>query len=266
MIGLALLSITSAGMAQTPTEKKEEYRIKTVTVQNGEKTVIDTAFNSKEDFNRFMKDNGVDLPQIDREIKLEMAIDEDITETDTSDSKIKQVIKYQIHTDSLMEWNEDILQNGEVPKELIFKLQEIHKGNVDLQNAEELHEYFQSGDSNAEVRVIILKRHIEIKEISDKESKQAQLMLPGKSEELQMTMSPNPAINSVTLQLPQTETNTNNEATVRILDMTGKLIQENKLNVIGSELQVDLDGIATGSYIVHLQSNGQQAYRKLIIQ
>lgn len=59
-------------VAQTPTEKKEEYRIKIMKVEDGKTTSIDTVFHSKNDLHKFHNEHM-------KKLALEGALPEKLT-------------------------------------------------------------------------------------------------------------------------------------------------------------------------------------------
>ncbi len=80
-----------------------------------------------------------------------------------------------------------------------------------------------------------------------------------------MTVSPNPTFNwaAVGITLPQVPEN----ASLRVLDLTGKEVQRHAINGQQQQVVLDTRGLAPGAYLVVFQDAGKPvAQEKLIVQ
>ena len=74
---------------------------------------------------------------------------------------------------------------------------------------------------------------------------------------------PNPATDEVTLQLHQF---IGEAIDLRIYNLTGQLIQQKRFSLVENATErLNINALDAGTYIVEIQSNGQQFSKKLIV-
>lgn len=260
--------MTVAGFGLAQNEEKQEYRIKTVKVINGEKMVIDTSFNSKEALHSYMESTGLNIPHV----LPDEDVDVDIEAGDPGkNKKITKVIKYEMRIEDTIETDDDITLekmeglNSEHRKELLKKINELEDAEIDMEDAEAIHEYLNLGEG-ADVKVMVIHRIIEVEDVSETERKQAKLHKdvmddPG------LMISPNPAQDELIIELKNAITeDAQATPTVTLLDMSGKVVKTIQPESIDNQITVPVNDISKGSYILRYTNGEQSAVKKVIIQ
>ena len=73
---------------------------------------------------------------------------------------------------------------------------------------------------------------------------------------------PNPANTYIQLQFNK---NVNGKVGVQLTDVTGKIIQQQSLNVNGSTLRLNTEKFSAGTYVVKMDYRGEQYFQKVLI-
>jgi hypothetical protein len=82
------------------------------------------------------------------------------------------------------------------------------------------------------------------------------------SEAPQFNLYPNPTSGAVKVQL-----DANSRATrMLVTDLTGRLLLERKLDLAENEIEIDLNDMATGLYLVQIEGAGGSRVKKLVKQ
>ncbi len=262
----AFLFISTMTFAQNEETKKEEYRFKTVKVENGVKTVIDTSFDSKEEMHKYMTDQGINM----HHLPSHMDIEHEDGESNGDRKMVKKIMRYEITVkDSMHDFDHDALSDEDqllLHKVINEKMLHIEDADFDMENPEEIRKYFQLGEEGADIQIIVIKHHIEINEITAEEQKSAKLVEIAASERLEMKVSPNPAENEISISLSPADGQDNAHAQISILDMSGKLVKTVEKEIFSNQIQLNVEDLAQGSYILQLISNDRSAVKKIIIQ
>lgn len=244
-------------------EKVEKFRIKTVTTTNGVKTVLDTTFNTQEELDKFMAEQNV--PHYNNKThKTLTEIDDEVVKG--KNKKVVKIVEYKVseRCDSMK--TEGDVEMEDIRMEIHKKIRNMEDLEVEMENIEEVEEYLDINDSSGDVKVIIIKRTFKISDLTFDEKKEAKIKPMAKAEPLQLMMNPNPANSSVQISIPKTDDKSHQTAKIQILDMTGKKVKSYKTELINSTADIDVAELVSGSYILQLSTDGQQAYKKLIIE
>lgn len=258
-----ILLCSSAFTSAQDIEKVEKFRIKTVTTTNGVKTVLDTTFTTQEDLDKFMAEQNV--PHYNNKThKTLTEIDDEVVKG--KNKKVVKIVEYKVseRCDSMK--TEGDVEMEDIRMEIHKKIRKMEDMDVEMENIEEVEEYLNINDSTGDVNIIIIKRTFKISDLTKAEKKEAKIKPTTKAEPLQLMMSPNPANSTVQISIPKTDGQSHQTAKIQILDMTGKKIKSYKTELINSTADIDVAELVSGSYILQLSTDGQQAYKKLIIE
>jgi hypothetical protein len=90
--------------------------------------------------------------------------------------------------------------------------------------------------------------------------------IPVVVQDADFAMYPNPADESVALEIPVADDNTS--VSVSMMDISGRIVsqQQSELMKDANRLNLSLNGIADGVYFVHVRNGNQQSTRKLVVQ
>ena len=78
-------------------------------------------------------------------------------------------------------------------------------------------------------------------------------------QETKVLLYPNPTTGNVSIELPE-----DTESEIKVIDITGKLVYAS--NQYGYFLQVNLEHLPTGVYVVHIRQSGEVYSEKLVLQ
>lgn len=228
--GCVLVLILTIGLVHAQDKvEKNEFRIKVVKDENGNKTVVDTIFSSHDDLTNFMKENGMDIPEVNEAIYMKNDGD-------------KRVI---IRKEDVMSTDVDI--EGVDPKDL-KELREIIKD--------------KKFEHTEEIRVVIIRKY-DIKELSSKEIEEAKLTKKPELELSKLDISPNPTSDELTIKI---ESENKGAGNLRILDMSGKELYVTNLEKLNAQYQLPIGNLEAGLYIVQVLFEGQVLSKKLVVQ
>ena len=79
--------------------------------------------------------------------------------------------------------------------------------------------------------------------------------------ELEMYVNPNPTIDEIYLQISE---ELNNDANIRIYNLTGSLLIEKTLPAYSQTININLENFATGMYILELQTADKIITQKIM--
>ena len=241
--------------AQVEEQKKEEIRFKTVSVIDGVQTNIDTTFESQEQMQKFMKEMGIEIPKISMDAEEDLDIN---LEEGANKKIIKKVIKREITVN-------DSGENGEKIIEL-FKDQDIDIKMLQGEEGEiiDINSILDSkGLEGKNIKVVIIKRTIEVSDLKEDEKKAASIDDTKPLEVEEFNIVPNPTKNEVNLQIETTKTG---KGQVRILDMTGKIIMNQDLESLNGTHSINVKDLSSGTYIIQVAYQGYLKAKKLMIE
>lgn len=253
----------SVSNAQTPEkkeEKKEEYRIKIVKVENGKTITVDTVFTSHADLEKFHKENMVKWHQenpghdnFSFDVHTQKEEKEIIIKG--KDSTVKHQIRViKIQGDSGMDVTEITHDGGDVLK--ILETENL------------------SGLDNGDIKVVKIYAFVKI-DIQDptkdelKNTKNAEINNAAKDKGLilnDLNIYPNPASSKLNMDFELTE---KGPVEVLLTDLQGKEVhRENFVNAEGGLVhrELDIKNLQSGYYLLKIKSGDKSLVKKLVVE
>tara|TARA_B100001027_G_C16162389_1_gene283197 strand:- start:263 stop:745 length:483 start_codon:yes stop_codon:yes gene_type:complete len=87
----------------------------------------------------------------------------------------------------------------------------------------------------------------------------ARIMIEETTPEFEVSIFPNPFDGIINIQH-----NSEEDIAINVFDPAGKLVFENLLNVTKPNIEINLDQLPSGMYLIHLQSNQLAYFTKLV--
>jgi hypothetical protein len=273
---LLLMGVSTLGFAQNVT--KETYRIKTIKIDNGNKWVLDTTFDSKEAMDAYMSTMDVEMPDVEdhnnkvivRHIE-DMDIDMDSLREELD--KLEEVIEYNITELKDLDMNEVMVEIEDAQMEVadVQVLLEEHEGqleqlSIDLDSILKA-EGIKNGQ--AHVRVVMLKDSSKDAVVVKKRKRSKKIEKASGAKNMVMDMQPNPSQGGVTINLDAKDDgdfNPNGAVDIHIVTITGELVKKHHMYMNGGSVNVSTEGLAKGTYIVQVASQGRYVGKKLIVE
>jgi len=270
-----LVGVSTMVFAQNKT--KDTYRIKTIKIDNGKTWELDTTFDSKEDMDAYMSTMDVEMPDVEEHNKVIIRhledVDIDLDSLQEELGKMEEVIHYNITELKDLDMNKMRLEieDAQIEIEDVETLLEEH--NVQIERLKiDLDSLLKAEgikNGRAHVRVMMLTDSSEgatvVKEFKRVEKSEHRMQ----GDDMLMDMQPNPTADGVTIHLVAEGDNDfdpNGTVDINILTITGELVHERQMNMNGGSVTLSTEGLAKGTYIVQVTSQGRYVGKKLIVE
>lgn len=286
-------------VAQTPTEKKEEYRIKIMKVEDGKTTSIDTVFHSKNDLQKFQdahlqKLSGEGKPIEKFTFKLddiENGKDILIKHGDTAHGKhimIKKVFPGETgaepftikiedetseeHTVTVIGDDTTIKHNVIIKRMHTDSLHDVLKFIPEGIDSKVLEGELKNLPKGAEVRMVKIIAFINIEEPTKEELKKnnnAEIKKAADEKQLkvsQLNVYPNPSSGKFSLDFELAD---KGKTQLLVTDLQGKEVYKEEFMNDGNGLQtrqLDLSNQAGGFYLLKIKNGDKSLVKKIILQ
>ncbi|MFY0644224.1 MAG: T9SS type A sorting domain-containing protein [Bacteroidia bacterium] len=253
LIAFAFTCINTLVLAQST--DKHEIRLKTSIEKDGVKTEVDTTFDSMEDLHNYMKANDMDMPGGDMDMEMNgkkiwkrIEHDEDIEHSHDGSEEHQIEKKIIIHKGEGDEITDDVdveIEGGEV----IIK---------DKNTGEEIERVSMEGHSSEDVKVMVIRRTINIKELDAVERTELGI----EPDEATFKIAPNPVkgIMSVDFDEP-----IEGNLTLSIFTMDGRVVSSENYNGTIQHISLNVKDLAAGTYYIRADHGATSSAKKLII-
>jgi hypothetical protein len=254
-IALAFIAITGAYAQNKPETKKEQYRIKVVTEENGNRKVIDTVFNNLDDIKKYQQQH---LPQdLPIEVPLQKLSEKIVTEDITV-----------INGDTTINKNIQIKEINLNDAELKLMLQnDTSFGNADILNIIGM----DSLPDNTQIKIIAIYTKVAIDEPTKEElgktpNPEIQKAAKEKGLELkELQVYPNPTNGQLNLTF---ETGVAGKTQVLLTDIQGKEVYREEITTTAAQTvqrSIDIGGQSSGTYFLKISNNDKSTVKKIIL-
>lgn len=292
-VGLLFLGFSAGLNAQAPTEVKEVRKIRMVTVENGDTTIIERELGPDEELPvwhsadgedhvihqnvRIMVDGeGEDMPE-----DLQHMIEE-MTKEGGEGEKGQVIIRTVEVKDGETVVDERIvrdLEDGEMPGEMHIEI-EVDEGGDGEHRMIIIEEDDETMDGEHQVRVIRrieggegdveIRTHCTMIWITEADEEETEV-LPREAgasgselEPAHFSFFPNPNEGRFTLDM---ELPSDNQAEIRIYDLEGKQVYtDSHAGSTQYKKEIDISGFPKGAYLLEVSQDGRRMVRKIVTQ